>query len=249
MERIVFLLEDGARLSCMLNPSSLIIRRKAGLEQRRSGYGNVTGAGLSDAPVVYTGGGVTELVVELLFDLAVAGSSIQTDDVRDLTAPLWKLAENRSAAARRPPTVRFVWGTSWNIPAVVAAIAERLELFSETGAARRSYLTMQLLRIPETEEPPATSGLTSTELDAMPRLTPDSGTPQEDVVVHTVAGAGSDASGRASSERLDVIAHDAYGDAGYWRLIAYFNGISDPLAPLGGRTISLPPRSLIRGDA
>jgi hypothetical protein len=51
-------------------------------------------------------------VPDLLFDVAVSGSNIQTEDVRDLTRPLWDLAENVAGddGFGRLRLVRFVWG-------------------------------------------------------------------------------------------------------------------------------------------
>src|SRR5947209_8164329 len=95
MERVAFLIEEtGERLRCLLNPESLVMRRVAGIHPRHSAGGQVTGAGLTDDPLLYTGGGRTELELDLLFDLSLAGSSFTSDDIRDMTRPLWELAEN-----------------------------------------------------------------------------------------------------------------------------------------------------------
>src|SRR5437016_7404592 len=152
MERVAFLLEEtNERLGCLLNPESLVIRRVAGVLPRRSLGGQFTGVGLRDDPLLYTGGGRTELELNLLFDVSLAGSSIETNDVRDLTGPLWNLAENTRSTdgQRRPPLVRFVWGKSWNIPGIVAAVAEYLEQFTAEGAPQRSWLSMRLWRVSE----------------------------------------------------------------------------------------------------
>src|SRR5436305_969026 len=133
MERVAFLIEEtNERLGCLLNPNSLVMRRTAGVLPRRSIGGQFTGTGLQDDPLLYTGGGRTELELHLLFDVSLAGSSIETDDVRNLTGPLWKLAENTRSTngSWRPPIVRFVWGKSFNIPGVVGALAEYLEQFT-----------------------------------------------------------------------------------------------------------------------
>src|SRR4051794_30450288 len=117
MERVAFLLEEtNERLGCLLNPDSLVMRRTAGVVPRNSFGGYFTGMGLRDDPLLYTGGGRTELELNLLFDISLQGSSIETRDVRDLTGPLWNLAENNRPTndRKRPPLVRFVWGKSWN---------------------------------------------------------------------------------------------------------------------------------------
>ncbi len=126
MERVAFLLEpSGERIGALLNPETLVMRRAAGLRPRRALGGAVAGGGPLDDPLLFTGGGTTELLLELLFDVSLLGSSIQTEDVRDLTQPLWRLAENSIAEGGfgRPPRVRLVWGKRLNEPAVVASIA------------------------------------------------------------------------------------------------------------------------------
>src|SRR5512135_481028 len=106
MERVAFLIEEtGQRIGCLLNPDSLVIRRAAGVQARRSAGGQLTGVGLSDDPLLYTGGGITELEIALLFDVSLADSTLTTEDVRDLTRPLVDLAENTSGREgyKRPP--------------------------------------------------------------------------------------------------------------------------------------------------
>ena len=152
MERVAFLLEHtGQRLSCLLNPSDLVIRRTAGVRPRYSIGGALTGKDLADHPLLFTGGGMTWLELALLFDVSLSDSGTVVEDVRELTGPLWELAENMSNGRDygRPPLVRLVWGKSWNIPGIVTAVAERLEYFTETGVPRRSWQRMRLHRVKE----------------------------------------------------------------------------------------------------
>ncbi len=244
MERVAFLHQKtGVRIGCLLNPESLVLRRRAGVNTRASAGGLVTGTDLSDDPIVYTGGGTTELDLDLLFDVALAGSSIQSDDVRDLTRPLWELAENqrRQNAYGKPPCVRFVWGKSWNIPGVVVAVAERLEYFTSTGAPRRSWLRMRLRRITEDEARQPAGGtvplLTPTQEPVPAGIEGPGITPE----VHELSGSGAGAAASVADERLDQLAFRYYGNAALWRLIAGFNGILDPLHLIAGQLIELPP--------
>ena len=187
MERIAFIVEHtGARLACLLNPESLVIRRTAGIRPRHSTGGQLTSAGLSDEALLYTGGGSTELQLDLLFDVTLAGSSITTEDVGELTRPLSELAENsmREDGVRRPPLVRFVWGKSWNMLGVVSAVAERVEYFTPSGAPRRSWLRMRLLRVDDTSV-----GQVRTRPQAtIPRVPPETPIPPEQLRVHQVLG-------------------------------------------------------------
>ncbi len=70
MEKVAFLIEDtGEHIGCLLNPETVVMTRTAGVEARRSSGGRLTGAGLADDPLMFTGGGRTELKLDLLFDV------------------------------------------------------------------------------------------------------------------------------------------------------------------------------------
>jgi len=119
MERVAFIVEEtGDRIDCLLNPDSVVVRRQSGLRRRRTAGGIVTGTNLADDPLMATGGGRTELELELLFDVTISPTEPPIDNVQDLTRPLWTLAENAGAESTfgAPPLVRFVWGKTWNVP-------------------------------------------------------------------------------------------------------------------------------------
>lgn len=249
MERVAFLVEEtGDRITCMLNPEGMVVRRLAGVRRRRSAGGALTGAGLADDTLLFTGGGVTELHLNLLFDVTLLGVSDRIDDVRDLTYPLWELAENAAEEQNygRPPLVRFVWGKTWNIPGIVAAVAERLDYFTQNGDPLRSWLRMRFLRVAEsasatlaerrplrsvqiaeaTEQPSSQTGVVPTQ------------TPEGEYQVHQYV----------SGERLDQLVHQYYGYYGHpslWRWLATYNGITDPLHIEPGTPIQIPPLSLL----
>jgi hypothetical protein len=204
---------------------------------------------LRDDPLLYTGGGRTELELNLLFDVSLAGSSIETNDVRDLTGPLWNLAENTRGmnGQRRPPLIRFVWGKSWNIPGIVAAVAEHLEQFTAEGAPQRSWLSMRLWRVSEPqketvqgEQSLQTQALSPQELEISPESVPP-----DRVQTHVVS----------AGERLDEIATRYYPDSSaaeapaLWRMLASFNGLEDPLHIPAGTLLRIPPLSALRGGA
>ncbi len=252
MERVTFLIEDtGERIACMLNPESMVVRRHAGVRPRRSAGGVLTGAGLADDVLLFTGGGMTELYLNLLFDVSLAGSSERVDDVRDLTFPLWEMAENASNEQNygRPPMVRFVWGKTWNIPGIVAAIAERLDYFTPEGDPLRSWLSMRFLRVaePGSQTQAEQRPMRSIEL-------PEAPTPEQ--AAETAGGQTRTESTEtrvhqyAAGERLDQLAHQYYGFYGHpslWRWLATYNGISDPLHISPGTLIQIPPLSMLEG--
>jgi hypothetical protein len=241
-DRVAFLLEDtGERISALLNPASVRVRRRAGLRTLDERPGTIAGAGGTDDVLVATGGGRTEIELQLLFDigLVAADPNRVVSDVRELTGPLWRLSENGSQVGS-VPALRMVWGMCWNVCAVVDAVSERLERFGADGAPSRSLLTMRLVRTAEpdiTARRPATQAamtLSTSTMDVTPRA------PFTDVphgTYHEVLG-GDDGEG----ERLDLLAAQHYGDARYWRAIAAVNGLTDGLPWVTpGRVLVMPP--------
>jgi hypothetical protein len=238
MERVAFIVDStGERIGCLLNPEGLVVRRWSGVRRRRSIAGAIRADALADDPLVFTGGGRTELELELLFDVDLLGSTPQVEDVRELTQPLWRLAENVELAdgTTHPPIVRFVWGKAWNVPAVVAAVAERLEAFGPAGAPRRSWMRMRLLRVVDpTATPKPLEGTFPVD--------------EEPIEVHHVVGGGArpgaeggDA-GAPIGERLDQLAQRYYGDPAAWRAIAEANDLDDPLRLPPDAALRIPPK-------
>lgn len=271
MERVAFLIEHtGERISCLLNPETVAVRRVAGVRARRSLNGALTGAGLADDRLIYTGGGSTEIELDLLFDVSLAGASIENwrkarpnqaptdpsangsnvppapqvpEDVRDLTAPLWEMAENSDDDGYgRPPLIWFVWGKCWMVPGIIAAVSEKLEHFTPGGTPRRSWLRMRLVRVEEPGgETPSVAGSKPLEIpEVLPEIPPDQ------VMTHEVIGGSAEPqTGGASGERLDEIANRYYGDPALWRLLSVFNKLSDPLRLSTGGQLDIPPLSAV----
>jgi hypothetical protein len=232
----------------MLNPEAMVVRRLAGVRQRRSAGGALTGVGLADDTLLFTGGGMTELHLNLLFDVSLAGSSAKVDDVRDLTYPLWQLAENSGEEQNygRPPLVRFVWGKTWNIPGIVAAVAERLDYFTPQGDPLRSWLRMRFLRVAE----PGFGELRPLQVIQLPeQVLPQPFTQTGTVPVQTSPGE-FQVHQLVAGERLDQLVHKYYGYYGHpslWRWLATYNDLSDPLNIPPGTLVQIPPLSLLEG--
>src|SRR5689334_11541338 len=107
MVRVGFVIEaTGQTMECLLNPISLVVRRTAGIVPERAPSGLFARTPATDYPLLYTGGGTTELDLELLFDAplhasmkaqnagAAPAAPAKEPDVRDLTAPFFNLSEN-----------------------------------------------------------------------------------------------------------------------------------------------------------
>lgn len=249
MDRVAFLLDKtGVQLPCLLNPASVVVRRLAGVQPRQSGTGPLTGALLKDDPVLYTGGGMTEILLDLLFDVTLAGSTLTTEDVRDLTRPLTALAEGSAGddGYGQVPLVRFVWGKAWNVLGVVAAVAERLENFTPSGTPRRSWLRMRFLRTGDAEGEAGEPSGADLPLTDLPE---EVDVPADELRFHQVKGAGKDDEDGSSSERLDEIATTHYGNPAWWRLIAAFNKIDNPWEVPPGHLLMIPPDSSVGGNA
>jgi hypothetical protein len=238
MERVAFLIEpEDLRISCLLNPETVVIQRTAGIRSRESIGGPLTGPGMADSPLLFTGGGQTWIELELLFDVNLPGSALRTTDVRDLSGLFFSLSENREDVdgVSRPPRVRMVWGKSWNIPGVITHVAERLDCFSASGVPARSWMKLRMRRVTDElmEFPSLFDWLNDLEASQsiMDRL-------------ETTTLAASDRELTVPfSERLDLLARRFYGNPALWRFIAAVNRITDPLEYGVSITLRIPPLS------
>ena len=248
MERVAFLIEEtGERIACMLNPEDLVVRRLAGVRPRRSAGGVLTGAGLADDVLLFTGGGTTELQLNLLFDVSLAGSSSKVKDVRELTYPLWQLAENAVDEQNygRPPLVRFVWGKSWNVPGIVSAVAEWFDYFGAGGEPLRSWLSMRFLRVAESASAALAERRSFQSLQLPEGMTPQPSTKTGTPLTHT-SEPEFQVHQMVLGERLDHLEYKYYGRLGHpslWRWLALVNDVIDPLHIAPGTPLQIPPLS------
>jgi hypothetical protein len=251
VERVAFVDdESGGRIDCLLNPESLEVTRTAGVRARGAHTGRLTGAGLADDPVHLTGGGRTELVLDLLFDTELDPLPGAPIDVRAITRRLWQLAENSAdeRGAVRPPLVRFVWGKTWNVPGLVVAVAERFDRFDAGGTPRRSWLRLRFVRVAESAaEAEAEYEAMVSEAEAALIADADqplpSGTGDDQARALVVAGEGSGTTGAASRPgvvRFDLLAADGLGNPLLWRRLAAHNDIADPLHVPAGAVLTVP---------
>lgn len=233
MERVAFLVDEtGQRVDCLLNPETVQVTRLAGIRPRSAASGQITGQGLADDPLVFTGGGRTELVLDLLFDVDFAETQARPQDVRSLTRPLWMLSENSATEHGwvRPPLIRLVWGKTWNVPGIIVAIAERFDAFTLGGTPRRSWLRLKMVRVAESADA-AQEGFEA-ELAA-------ASTPAAPGSAVVAAGDGAAETGY-SGVRFDLLSHDALGSPLRWRLLAEHNQIANPFEVQAGTPLAVP---------
>jgi hypothetical protein len=233
MERVAFLVDGtGERIDCLLNPESFEVRRLAGVRPRTALSGQLISGGLADDPLRFTGGGRTEVTLDLLFDVDFVEGATRPADVRALTSRLWMLAENSTEdrGAVRPPLVRLVWGKSWNVPGVIVAVAERFDAFDATGAPRRSWLRLKLVRVAD----PASSASPDFEDELVDRDGPRTAS-----AVQAVGDGTADPD--YSGVRFDLLADEALGSPLDWRALADYNGVANPLDVAPGTVLAVPP--------
>jgi len=245
MERVSFLIEStGERLSCMLNPETLEIKRLSGLRGLQSLSGMCAGSGGNEDPVFYAGGGRTELRLDLLFDTTLAGSTIQTEDVRDLTAPLWRLSE-RNENSGGLPLVRFIWGRSWNLPGVIVAVAERFDYFTPEGDPRRSWISLRFRRVNEPVSEPEAPDLTSDEAASLADAARENFEAPE--AIGSISEPLEEVAEPPRSEPLYVVAERIYGDPSWWRFLAELNNVENPILPPPADLLQTPETPSIGG--
>ncbi len=236
MERVAFLVETtDEHLSCLLNPETLVVSRTAGVRPRRVAGGPVTGAGLADDLLLLSGGGRTELQLDLLFDVDLVDPMAQRpDDVRQLTGPLSQLAENSDDrdGRRKPPTVRFVWGRAWNLPGVVTEVSERFDRFNDSGAPLRSWLRMAFVRTGLGPEPTSHDSLDGAALAGVDLA----GQPTRSVAPEGEQTIDPSGGAPINPLQLGLMSVDAFGTPLMWKTLMTYNDIDDPLnltLPLG----------------
>lgn len=246
MERVAFLVEEtGEHIGALLNPETVVMSRAAGVEPRRSAGGRLTGAGLADDPLLFTGGGRTELKLDLLFDVDLAPAHVQAPvtDVRQMTRPIWRLAENSAEVERqrRPPAVRFVWGRAWNVPGVITEVAERFDRFAADGSPLRSWLRLAFVRIGTAADE---EGGEAYELAARLPVV-DLTAPPVDSLVVLGDGEGGDETTEAAEGglvppvELGLLSRAAFGTPLLWKLLLAYNDIDDPARFAG--PLAVPP--------
>jgi hypothetical protein len=246
MERVAFLVEETSeRIDCLLNPESLEVSRLAGVRPRGSSGGRLNGAGLADDPLHLTGGGRTQLTLDLLFDTELDPLPGMPVDVRAFTRRLWQLAENSAEehGSVRPPLVRFVWGKTWNVPGIVTAVAERFDRFDAGGTPLRSWLRLRFARVAESAEA-AEAEYEAMVAEAEAALAADgpAGPPRQpaDDESRALIVGGGGAGGASGVVRFDLLAADGLGNPMLWRRLAVHNELDDPLHVPTGAALSLP---------
>ncbi len=194
-------------------------------------YGDIAIPGLNQPLLQFVRGDAETIAIDLFFDHTDidAGASPQAtgSDVASRVEALAKLVAVK-AELHRPPLVKLSWGDSFPATsmaseskvesvmlAVVTAMTRNYVLFDPDGKPLRATVNLALKRYATITQ----------QINAMNLQSADH------TRVHIVA----------EGETLPLIAHDAYDDAGLWRVIADHNRLTDVVALTPGTSLELPP--------
>lgn len=196
-------------------------------------YGEVAIPGLNQPLIQFVRGDAETISLDLFFDATDPGadaSLIGTATERSVTAPVEALAKLVAVTdtLHRPPLVRLSWGSQFPIAthardataeatflAIVTNMSRSYTLFDPQGVPLRANVTLALKRYASIAQ-------------QIHEMNPQSA---DHTRVHVVA----------QGETLPLIAHDAYADAGKWRIIADYNGLADVTVLTPGMQLELPP--------
>lgn len=197
---------------CLFNPNELSV-------SKRARWDPVAVRGKSVPAMTYASGESSSLSMQLMFDTTATGDSITkyTDTLLLLTEPSQNLP-SRDAKNKRPPWVRFHWGSWHSFKAFVESVSLSFTYFAGDGTPLRAKADVTFMQIEE-------------DLTWLPQ-NPTSYTPEPHDLHQVTLG-----------ETLDRIAATYYRDATAWRAIAQANRITDPLGLEPGTLLVIPRRS------
>jgi hypothetical protein len=199
-------------IKCQFNPSSLTISKSLDWDGSKSPSFN--------SPMLkFAGGDSATYDLSLFFD---SYSENPPKDVREYTNKLLALSLRGAGYSMflvpfsSPPTVKLVWGKITLFSAVVTQVDITFTMFDPNGTPIRAKADVKFRQ---------------SELlgdDIIPAQNPTSRTDSRKTRIVN------------SSQRLDQIAFEEYGDSRYWRLIAEANGLDNPFQLLDGQIITIP---------
>jgi hypothetical protein len=179
---------------------------------------------LMNAPDLYFAGGSSAgFSLDLFFDTTREKLDSERD-VRKYTNRLLLLTMMRRATSmwsgltvKPPPLVRFKWGKFVLFRAVITSVNIRYTLFHANGTPARAEAKVDFKQFDPTDDkqdrPQNPTTRTETRRTRLVR----------------------------QGDRLDLIAHQEYGESGQWRLLAEANNILDPLGLEPGQILVIPP--------
>jgi len=205
----------SGEIECQFNPESLTISKGASWEGEESPNFN--------SPFLqFAGGQSATYELSLFFDsYSYDKEKGSPKDVREYTNDLLRLTLRGAGKSMFlvpfsfPPIVTLVWGKITLFMAVVESVQITYTMFSPEGMPIRAKADVTFKQQDFMD-------------DIMPAQNPTSRTdPRKTRRV-------------SSFQRLDQIAHEEYGDARYWRLLAEANNMDDPFQLIDGQLLVIP---------
>lgn len=204
--------EPMSEFECLFNPNELSV-------SKRAKWDPVAVRGKSVPAMTYASGESSSLSMTLMFDTTDSGEAVTkyTDTLLLLTEPSKNLP-SRDAKNKRPPWVRFHWGSWHSFKAFVESVSLSFTYFASDGTPLRAKADVTFMQIEE-------------DSTWLPQ-NPTSYTPEPHDLHQVRLG-----------ESLDRIASSYYRDSTAWRAIAEANAIADPLGIEPGTLLVIPRRS------
>lgn len=201
----------GGEIECQFNPSELKISKEASWEGEKS-------PSFNSPYLQFAGGESATYELSLFFDTYAHEDK---KDVREYTNQLLALTMRGAGRSMfivpfsNPPMVTFIWGKITLFDAVVEKVEITYTMFSSEGLPIRAKADVSFKQQDFWD-------------DIIPAQNPTSRTDSRKTRRVN------------SSQRLDQIAYEEYGDARYWRRLAEANGMDDPFQLVDGQLLVIP---------
>ncbi len=199
-------------VKCQFNPSSLTITKSLDWEGKKS-------PNFNSPYLKFAGGDSAEYSLSLFFD---SYSENPPKDVRVYTNQLLALSLRGAGYSMfllpyaSPPTVKLVWGKITLFSAVVKKVNVTFTMFDPNGTPIRAKADVDFIQNEFLGD------------DVIPAQNPTSRTDSRKTRIVN------------SSQRLDQIAFEEYGDSRYWRTLAEANALDNPFQLMDGQIIVIP---------
>ena len=202
--------ETGERIDCLFNPTEYSLSKS-------NTWSPVPMVGFNVPPTEFTGGGPTDLKLDLFFDTYEAN-----EDVRTYTDKIFNLAKisketvDSATSRRRPPRCLFNWGRVFSFQAVITSVSVSYTMFRADGTPVRATMSLSLqeCKDADVQEPqnPTSQGSWGHK-------------------IHVVR----------PNDTIDLIAAQQYGDPTAWRFIADTNDLDNPMELRPGQVLAIAP--------
>ena len=178
-------------------------------------YKSTVGKGYKSAPKVeFVGVKSRNFKTELFLDGRETGSLDVHEDVATLLSWLKATPNSINTKKPRPPTVVFHWGKKQSFEAHLVSVSAKYEMFDRSGVPIRARVSIQLqeAQAEVAKTNPSSGGLAGNR-------------------THSVT----------AGDSLHSIAQSNYGSPSFWRGLAAYNQVDDPLRLAAGRELLVPP--------